>query len=301
METTGTSFVIPYRTAAAFAAGIVTTLIVAAVFVGVRADADPGPDETTYVPVGPCRLVDTRPDFQVGPRSTPIGADETHVQQVTGTNGDCTVPTTATAVSLNVTAVDATAPSFMTVFPYSTVVPNASNLNYVPGEPPVFNKVDVQLNVDGQLGFYNLAGTVDLVADVNGYYVESGLQSLQQQLDRDHVWSAKVSSSGDKIGTGPYTTTRFGTGHYGVTLDVESLGLSDAYSVVDFTIVASPTATCASAAVSTGGGSSISGGILSTITPNVYTFDADGNSIDCSFTAHIALDDRNQRTVLPVP
>jgi hypothetical protein len=40
----------------------------------------------------------------------------------------------ATAVGINVTATDATAPSFLTVYPAAPTRPTASNLNFDPGE-----------------------------------------------------------------------------------------------------------------------------------------------------------------------
>ena len=69
-----------------------------------------------FVPMVPCRLFDTRPgtDINVGPRSTPLGPGEAYTQQVAGTNGRCDVPTEATAISMNVTAIGGTASSFLT-------------------------------------------------------------------------------------------------------------------------------------------------------------------------------------------
>lgn len=74
----------------------------------------------------PCRLVDTRPDSQVGPKGTPVAAGDAaaYTIQVTGGSGRCTdalaVPADATAVAINVTAVAPVAPagrSYLTVFP----------------------------------------------------------------------------------------------------------------------------------------------------------------------------------------
>src|SRR5687768_17264660 len=66
----------------------------------------------------PCRLMDTRPaPDNVGSRSTPIAGTTTHTADVWGTNGNCTVPSTATGVAANVTAVNGTAGSFLTLFP----------------------------------------------------------------------------------------------------------------------------------------------------------------------------------------
>ncbi len=70
-------------------------------------------------PMVPCRLFDTRPgiDINVGPRSTALGPGEVYTQQVAGTNGRCVIPTEATAISMNVTAIGGTAGSFLTDLP----------------------------------------------------------------------------------------------------------------------------------------------------------------------------------------
>lgn len=161
---------------------IIAASVSAIALVGPHAGAAPSGDEATYVPIPPCRLVDTRPEFQVGPRSTPIAANETHEQQVTGTVGNCDIPDDAAGISLNVTAVNPTAPSFMTLFPLDAPLPLASNLNYIPGGAPTPNKVDVKLSANGAIGIYNLAGTVDVVADVGGYYTNAGIQDLVESL-----------------------------------------------------------------------------------------------------------------------
>jgi hypothetical protein len=119
----------------------------------------------------PCRLMDTRQATNVGPRATPLGRNETHVVTVRGNNGNCIVPSSAVAVSMNVTAADATADSFLTVFPAdASSRPVASNLDFTAGQPPIPNAVTVQLSSEGKIAFYNLAGNVDVIADIVGYY-----------------------------------------------------------------------------------------------------------------------------------
>ena len=59
---------------------------------------------SVYVPIAPCRLADTRADSTVGGRGTPLGVGETHTFQVWGTNGNCTIPASATGIGSNVTA-----------------------------------------------------------------------------------------------------------------------------------------------------------------------------------------------------
>jgi hypothetical protein len=96
--------------ATAIVLSILATLLVTQAW---TAGATPGDTDSTFVPTSPCRLFDYRaaPDT-VGPRSTPLGAREIHVQQVTGSNGDCSgalaIPSDAVAVAMNVTAVNPT-------------------------------------------------------------------------------------------------------------------------------------------------------------------------------------------------
>lgn len=185
-HTDAPSVTISYRTLSAGAAGVALCLVAIGVFVGARAGAAPRADEATLVPITPCRLFDTRPaPDTVGLRSAPLGPGDTHEQPVIGNNGNCTaVPADAVAISLNVTAVNGTADSFLTVYPADTAErPLTSNLNWRSGAPPTPNKVDVKLSADGKLRFYNQAGTVDVIADVLGYYTHSGIGDLQAQLD----------------------------------------------------------------------------------------------------------------------
>jgi YVTN family beta-propeller protein len=136
-----------------------------------RASLDSG-DRTAFVPITPCRLLDTRSTDNVGPRSTPLGASEVYTATVRGTNGNCTIPTDAVGVVMNVVAVNATASSYLTVFPADVTRPLASNLNWVARQAPTPNAVTADLSADGRISFYNLTGQVDIAADVVGYYVD---------------------------------------------------------------------------------------------------------------------------------
>jgi hypothetical protein len=151
---------------------------------------------SVFVAITPCRVMDTRPAPQtVGPRATPIGGGETHTIAITGTNGNCTVPADATGVSLNVTATNPSADSFITVFPADAPRPVASSLNFVGAQPPVPNAVTVDLSADGKVSFYNNTGTVDVLADIVGYY-----------LDENHNHDDRYYTKGE-IDSGFYTKT----------------------------------------------------------------------------------------------
>ncbi|MGW7429132.1 hypothetical protein ACWGIN_06230 [Streptomyces sp. NPDC054861] len=116
-----------------------------------------------YEPVTPTRLMDTRTGLGV-PRAK-VGADRTVTLQVAGRNG---VPDGVTAVVLNVTATAPTAAGFVSVYPDGTTRTSASNLNFTAGTT-IPNLVIVPV-VNGKVSFYNRAGSVDLLADIAGYY-----------------------------------------------------------------------------------------------------------------------------------
>ncbi|MGZ7023529.1 MAG: hypothetical protein ACXVJ3_20010 [Ilumatobacteraceae bacterium] len=135
------------------------------------ASASAPPGASSFVPITPCRLFDTRPDTAVGARNTPLGAQATFTATVWGSNGHCQIPSGATGVSMNVVAVNPTAASFLTVFPADQPQPLASSLDWVARQPPTPNAVTVALSADGKVSFYNNDGNVDLAADVVGYYL----------------------------------------------------------------------------------------------------------------------------------
>lgn len=131
--------------------------------------AAPSANATSFVPITPCRLMDTRAGGPIGPRNTPIGSTP-YVATVRGTNGNCVVPAAATAVSLNVTFASPSANSFVTVYPADKPLPNTSNLNFSAGQAPAPNAVTVALSADGKIAIRNDVGTVDLLVDVVGFY-----------------------------------------------------------------------------------------------------------------------------------
>ncbi|MGW4158062.1 FlgD immunoglobulin-like domain containing protein [Streptomyces sp. NPDC004788] len=119
-----------------------------------------------FEPLAPSRAMDTR--YGTGVRQGKIGAGQTVTLQVAGRNG---VPSTGvTAVAMNVTATNATAGTYVTAYPYGTTRPTASNLN-LPAGKTVAGQVIVPVK-DGKVTFYNHGGTIDLIADVAGFYAE---------------------------------------------------------------------------------------------------------------------------------
>jgi hypothetical protein len=118
-----------------------------------------------YIPLAsPSRIADTRAASTLLPdHGMTLHAQGTVVVNLPG------VPTDANAVVLNVTEVNATAPSFFTVYPTGDTSSNFSNLNFVPG-PALPNLVVVPITSGGSVSIYNWAGTADAIVDLEGYY-----------------------------------------------------------------------------------------------------------------------------------
>ena len=135
--------------------------------------ASPSGQASVLVPIVPCRLVDTRASDTVGARSTPIAAQEATDFAVWGHNGNCDIPSNATGIASNVTAVNPTASSYLTVFPAGGSRPVTSNLNWTPSSPPTPNQVTVGLSATGSIAVFNNAGTIDVIIDIVGYYVSA--------------------------------------------------------------------------------------------------------------------------------
>ena len=89
------------------------------------------------------------------------------------------VPSGATAVSLNVTGVDATLNTFVTAWPSGANRPTASSLNLAPGGATP-NGVTVAIGSDRKVNLYNHAGSANLIVDITGYYLatENGGQDF---------------------------------------------------------------------------------------------------------------------------
>jgi hypothetical protein len=123
-----------------------------------------------YEPTTPLRLLDTR-DGTGGVPVAPVPASGFVDLKVTG--GQRSVPDTATAVILTVTALNATSGTDVRVFPTpadaSTPPPNVSNVN-LHEHQIVPNLVIAKVGSGGSVRLMNSAGSVDLVADLAGWY-----------------------------------------------------------------------------------------------------------------------------------
>ena len=78
-------------------------------------------------------------------------------------------PPTRTAVSINVTVVDGTEGSFLTVHPTGAARPTTSTVNWDSAGAEA-NSATVSLGTDQSVTIYNLKGTVNVVIDLLGYF-----------------------------------------------------------------------------------------------------------------------------------
>lgn len=121
-------------------------------------------DQVGLTPITPVRRVDTRPASQIGPYAGRVdGTPRTFV--LTGSG----VPSTATAVVVNIVAVSPTTRGYLTLWPSGAPEPVASTLNMTTGVTTT-NNATVALGPGGgvQVAVGNAAAYV--IIDVQGYY-----------------------------------------------------------------------------------------------------------------------------------
>ncbi len=127
---------------------------------------DPDRASLRFHTVTPCRFVDTREPALGGPAPLPA----LNVRAYKGA-GVCGVPSSARALSLNLTVTGATAPGNLRAFPAGFPPPTASHANYEPGQTRANNLV-VGLGTDARVGLLasQASGSVHVILDVNGYF-----------------------------------------------------------------------------------------------------------------------------------
>ena len=130
--------------------------------------------QSEFVPVEPCRAVDTRGATP----STPLANGETRSFAVTGPSltgqgglSNCAVPTNAAAVEVSITAAAPSGNGFLRAWPSGNAEPPATALNYANGRG-ITNTATVALSrgASNQVSVRNLGGATHVILDVQGYY-----------------------------------------------------------------------------------------------------------------------------------
>lgn len=114
-----------------------------------------------FTAISPTRVLDTRTGAKVGPGG------------VITLDLSTRVPASATAVTFNLTGVEATTNTFVTAWPTGAPRPTASSLNLTPAVPTP-NHVTVALGQGRKVDLYNFTGSVHLIADLAGHYATDG-------------------------------------------------------------------------------------------------------------------------------
>jgi uncharacterized repeat protein (TIGR03803 family) len=130
----------------------------------------PSPAPVQFVPVAPCRVVDTRQT------NNPISGGTWQVFIVPQL-GDCNIPPAVTAYSLNVTVVPHERLNYLTIWPTGQQQPFVSTMNSPDGRFKA-NAAIVPAGASGAVSVY-VTDTSDVILDINGYFRAPGAQTLQ--------------------------------------------------------------------------------------------------------------------------
>lgn len=151
--------------------------------IAARSLGDPAQD-LVYVPVTPCRILDTRVAGGPIPANSFRDFDLTDVVRFAPQGGDtsnCNVGDKGSfaAAALNITVVTPNTAGYITAFPYLSSQPTAATLNYVAGD--IRNGLAIvrldQSAATYEFSVYSFAQT-HLVADVVGYFREPEATAL---------------------------------------------------------------------------------------------------------------------------
>ncbi|MET8079653.1 PKD domain-containing protein [Streptomyces sp. NPDC005303] len=184
-----------------------------------------------YIATTPKRILDTRSG--TGAPKRRVGPGGLLRLKVLGVGG---IPTTGvTAVTMNVTDTDATASSYVTVYPDGTSRPTASDLDFTANRTNP-NLVTVRVGANGYVDLYNAHGSVDLIADTQGYFTTKASLTDDRMSDLAPVAPTRVLDT--RYGTGapkgkvaPGSTTT-------LTLPKEGQGAGTIGAVLNVTVTA---------------------------------------------------------------
>jgi len=150
--------------------------VFAAVFSSTPASASIPASEvggTGYFPVTPVRIADTRANSGFQGAGDTLSSGQILTIRVAGLPSDG-VPAGATAVVLNITAVNPSSAGYLTAYASGQTTPFASTVNFIAGQT-IANEATITLGNNGVTGGYvsilNHVGLTDVVVDVQGYYV----------------------------------------------------------------------------------------------------------------------------------
>jgi N-acetylneuraminic acid mutarotase len=170
---------------------------------GARSGRQPlavGPAALPFIPLPPCRLVDTRGnDAPLTGGFLPPAS----VRSYTLT-GVCNVPANAQAISLNAEVVKPTGPGFLTLWMQGAPFPSVSTVNYL-GNDIVVNAAVVPLSATGAISMALGVSGGDVILDTNGYYASMPSVTSLNALTGDVTLAAGPNVSVTPTGSNTLT------------------------------------------------------------------------------------------------
>ncbi|HEX7134615.1 MAG TPA: hypothetical protein VF228_18725 [Iamia sp.] len=172
-RTVATAAVVVAASAGALAAGAAGRMATQAEAPPARAAGTASPTESMFVPITPCRIVNTQNS------AGDIDAGELRSYKTNGNTSEqggaaaCGIPASATALELSVSAVSAKGPGYLRVHPAGVATPTATFLNYGPGQN-LTNAGTVQVRPGANvtnLSVRAFESDTHVVIDALGYYV----------------------------------------------------------------------------------------------------------------------------------
>lgn len=176
----------------------------------------PSVSSLAFHPESPVRVCDTRQGFgpvcSVGSGANgsaqPLGAGQTKFIALSPGSTNA-VPTGATAAVFNVTAIQPTVSTFLTVFPATGSscggAPSASNLNVTAGSTQP-NRIEIGIDPTSEgVCVFNAAGSVNIAVDVNGWFEHTVATLSYQATGPVRVCDTRAATgtgcSGTSLGT----------------------------------------------------------------------------------------------------
>jgi len=162
-----------------------------------------------FTPLKPARVLDTRTGNGRDGRTFPLPAQSVADVEITGRGG--VAATGVSAVVMNVTVTEPTAPSHLTVWPSGENLPWVSNLNFVAGQT-VSNLVTVAVGADGSVSMWNRFGFTHVIFDVVGFYSDDAgpAGSRFHAIDPSRFFDTRTGHGGVEVGPRePGTVLRF--------------------------------------------------------------------------------------------
>ncbi|MFM7063157.1 MAG: leishmanolysin-related zinc metalloendopeptidase, partial [Actinomycetes bacterium] len=163
---------------------VALVLLAAGAVAGPVSDAEPAAAVTPgslYVPLTPCRVLDTRsgggalqPNVA---RNVQVAGTGAAIAAQGGTPGGCGVPSTATAVEMAVSAVNPVGNGFLRIWPAGETAPTATFVNYAAGQSTTNTGAVTRAATSPDLTLQAFVAATEVVVDVQGYYTESGAGS----------------------------------------------------------------------------------------------------------------------------